>query len=127
MVTTRFFIDPGRAAELAPHNNGNVLVQATFYRLVGAVVYLAIGHLDSLTFVSLRVIMVATYIGTLAAAPIASHAAVSYRLLGERAAGQLTDASVSDHIGFLLVYVGLIVVFAIALYRQLALQRRNVH
>ncbi len=101
-----------------------VLFQATFYRLVGAVMYMTIGHYDTIMFIAPRVALVVGYGLAGVLFPITSQWLVSSQLLG---AGPWLHSSVATAPGlpgFLLVHAALCVLLAWVLYLLLARQRR---
>ncbi len=98
-----------------------VVFQATFYWLVGAVVYMAMGQHGQTTFVTVRAIVVAGYLAPVMLAPATSHLVVSAELLGNEA----TVRTSPGHLEFLLVYAGLIAILVITLYALLWRYRRR--
>lgn len=98
-----------------------VLIQATFYGLLGAVVYTRIGHISVLTFLSLRGALLLGYVAAPALYPAASHIVVSRHLLGDVTS---THDTVPDSLAFLLVYTVLSSGLVAMLYRLLSQQRR---
>ena len=92
-----------------------VLFLASFYRLLGAVMALIIRQRGQLLFFALRAALLLGYLMTWKLLPVANHWVLSSRLL---AGGQWRYAT-----DFLLVYTGLCVLLAGALYRLLARQR----
>ena len=101
-----------------------VLFQATFYRLLGAVVYMTIGHHDATTFFSLRAVLLAGYAVPAALLPVTSHLVISYHLLNGRPSMHLASGILPGHVAFLLVYTVLSVVLAAVLYSILSHHRR---
>lgn len=102
-----------------------IALLATCFRLVGAVLYLAIGHYDVATHLSLRALLLVGYAATPVLYPPASHFVVSYRLMDDPSSLHLVGATLPDHIAFALVYAGLSAVFTIVLYRLLSDLRRK--
>ena len=101
-----------------------VLVQATFYRLVGTVVYLTIGQHRIVTLFSLRILLLAGYAATPALHPAASHLLVSYHLLKDRPSMHLTAGVLPEPLVFVLVYAGLSGMLMLVLYLLLSRHRR---
>lgn len=97
-----------------------ILFQATFYRLAGAVVYLAIGHHAAMTFLGVRAILIVTYVASAVLVPLASHVVLSARLLrlevGPPDAGEWLTAS----LGFLALYAAASMLLVLVMYRQLS-------
>lgn len=100
-----------------------ILVQAAFYRLVGALVYLTIGDKRVLTLLCLRALVLLGYAVTVFALPLASHLVISYRLLNARSIPPNVTA-VSDQLAFVLVYAGLCALLMLLLHRLLSRHRR---
>jgi hypothetical protein len=94
-----------------------VLLQATFYRLLGALMYILIGHHEVLMFVALRTALVAGYVVAGILFPLSSHLVVSSQLLnGSPALAPLQN--------FLIIYGVLCLLSGAALYGLLVRQRR---
>ena len=100
-----------------------ILVQATFYRLVGILVYLAIGEQRALTLLSVRALLLLGYAVSVAVLPVASHLVVSYRLLNARPI-PLSHPAITDQLGFVLIYAGLAALLTVVLYALLSRHRR---
>lgn len=92
-----------------------IVFQATFFRLVGAVAYMTIGHYGVATFLIVRAALLSVYVLSAALFPVMSHVAVSSHLL---------DGDYSMHLSFLLLYAVLSGLLVIALYVQLSRQRQ---
>lgn len=98
--------------------------QATFYRLVGAISYMTIGHHGAASFVVLRAALLLGYVVAGALLPVTSHVVVTARLLGSAPVSQAPGEALPPHVAFLLVYGVLAAVLAVVLHHQLARQRR---
>jgi hypothetical protein len=94
-----------------------VLLQATFYRLLGALMYILIGHHEVLMFIALRAVLLSGYVLAGILFPLSSHLVVAARLLnGSPELSYLQDFSV--------IYGMLCLLSGAALYVLLARQRR---
>lgn len=98
-----------------------ILVQALFYRLAGALLYLVLGHRRTLTLVSLRAALILGYALPPFLLPAASHIMVSLRLFDSAAPAAATGPEAGI---FLLTYAGLSTLLALALHCVLARHRR---
>lgn len=103
-----------------------VLIQAMFYRLCGAITHLTIGQHRGESYFTARAILLLIYVPVGWLAPLASHIALTSRLLGESAAAQPAFAAAPDEAVFLAAYAGLSVLATIALHRLLARARRGM-
>lgn len=92
-----------------------VLFQASFYRLLGAIMALALRQREQLLFFAVRAALLLGYLVTWKLLPVANHWVLSSQLL---AGGPWRYA-----MDFLLVYTGLCALLAGALYRLLDRQR----
>lgn len=102
-----------------------VVVQALYYWLAGAVIYLAIGERAQLAFMTGRTLLFASYVLSAWRLAGASHLMVSIELLGT--AGYRVDAvaGLPGYRQFLLVHGALTVLLAGVLYLQLRRVRRR--
>jgi hypothetical protein len=105
---------------------GAVLIQAMFYRLCGAITHLTIGQHRGESYFTVRAILLLIYVPVGWLAPLASHIALTSRLLGESAATQPAFAAVRAEAVFLAAYAGLSVLATIALHRLLARAQRGM-
>ena len=92
---------------------GILLVQALFYRLSGALVYLVLGHRRTLALVSVRAVLLLGYALPPFVLPAASHVMVSYRLFNRPAPAQ--SVTVPEPLLFVLVYAALSSLLMLAL------------
>ena len=100
------------------------LVQATFYRLAGALIYLEMGHRRALTLLSLRAVLLLGYALPPFAAPAASHLMVSYRLF-QLPSPAPRAAALPEPLLFMLVYAGLCAALTCVLCLVLSRHRRD--
>ena len=92
---------------------GVLLVQALFYRLSGALVYLVLGHRRTLALVSVRAVLLLGYALPPFVLPAASHVMVSHRLFNRPAPAQ--SVTVPEPLLFVLVYAALSSLLMLAL------------
>jgi hypothetical protein len=97
-----------------------IWVQALFYRLVGAVLSLTVGHYVGFTFLALRAALLAGYLAAPLIHPATSQLVVSYRLLDERVSA---GAELPEPTAFLVLYAVLSTVMTVVLYRLLSRHR----
>lgn len=109
-----FVVSAGRWSDLG-WSVAAALAQATFYRLLGAVMALTFAGRERLVAFALRAALALGYLGAATLLPVASHWHLSARLLDGGAWRHATD--------FLLVYTGLCALLAGVLYRLLARQQ----
>ena len=102
------------------------LTQSLFYRLCGAITHLTIGQHRTETIYAIRTILVGVYVPVGWLAPFSSHLALTFRALGETTIGPSAFAGTPDPAGFLALYAGLSVVAALAVYRLLLRERRQM-
>lgn len=98
-----------------------IVFQATFYRLAAASVYLFLGHHGAITIVSVRAIVVLTYLLTAVFAPAASHLVLASRLLDGTAAAHGGSAALL----FMLVYAALSALLVLLLLGRITRLRRG--
>jgi hypothetical protein len=103
-----------------------VVLQAEVFWLTGAIVYLLIGHSGQSTYVTLRVIVAATYLGSAVAMPSASHFRMSVHLLGGSSEGELSSTLLTPPLVFLLTHAVLIALLCLVLAALLLRYRRNI-
>ena len=103
---------------------GMVLVQALFYRLAGALLYLVLGHRRTLAPLSVRAVLLLGYALPPFLLPAASHIMVSYRLFNRPAAPAEALAAPEAALLFALFYAGLASLLAVALHVLLSRHRR---
>ena len=84
---------------------GILLVQALFYRLSGALVYLVLGHRRTLALVSVRAVLLLGYACPPFVLPATSHVMVSYRLFNPSVPAE--TVSVPEPLRFVLIYAAL--------------------
>ena len=101
---------------------GAVLIQALFYRLAGAFVYLVLGQRRTLSLLSVRAVLVLGYALPPVLLPAASHIMVSLRLFHPGAPSKA--APFAEPLAFALVYAGLAASLAVALHLLLSHHRR---
>lgn len=94
-----------------------ILFQAAFYRLVGAVLYLLIGHYEVIMFLALRVVLVLGFLIAGALIPLTGYWRVSYHLLNGVAPTGFT--------GFVVVHTVSALGLVGVLYLLLSRQRRG--
>ena len=92
---------------------GVLLVQALFYRLAGALVYLVLGHRRALALVSVRAVLLVGYALPPFVLPAASHVMVSYRLFNHSAPAE--SVTVPEPLLSVLIYAALCALLALAL------------
>lgn len=93
-----------------------VVLQATVYRLLGAVMYLSIGQHEVIMFIALRAALIAGYLLGGILLPVTSHLVVSGQLLN-------SDPSLTSVQDFLMIYGLLCLLLIAVLYFLLARQR----
>jgi hypothetical protein len=96
-----------------------VVLLATFYRLLGALMYLMFGHYEMLMFISLRGVLVVSYLLGAMLLPLVSHLVMASRWLKG-------DAAMLHLQGFLAVYGALSLLLIGGLYWVLTRQRRGM-
>ena len=104
-----------------------IATQGLFFRLAAAVVYTAMGHYGTATFVAVRFLLAAVYILPAAFLPSMSHLALSSRLLrgpGGGLTGRLATAVVPSYVAFPLAHVLSCAVLVAVLGRLLQRQRQ---
>ena len=101
---------------------GAVLVQALFYRLSGALIYLLLGHRRTLALLSVRAVLLLGYALPPFVLPAASHIMVSHRLFNRPEPAEV--APLPEPLLFPLIYAGLSALLAVALHLLLARHRR---
>ena len=92
---------------------GVLLVQALFYRLSGALIYLVLGHRRTLALVSVRAVLLLGYALPPFVLPAASHIMVSYRLFNPSDPPEAV--SVPEPLLFVLFYTAFSSLVALAL------------
>ena len=102
------------------------LVQALFYRLCGAIIYVTIGQHRTETRFFVRAILVVVYVPVGLLAPVTSHVAFTSRALGEHMSTQPAFASAPDQAVFLAVYAGCSLLAVLALYWLLRHERHRM-
>jgi len=100
-----------------------VLLQATVFRLTGAVVYLAIGHYGTITLVFIRLLFAAGFIVPWAFFPAASYVVLVFQLFGVFQAPSSPGPAALNFLGFVLSCILLCTVLAALLARLLLRQR----
>lgn len=100
-----------------------VVFQSTFYRLVGAVLYMSMGHHGAMSFVVVRAALLLGYAVAGSLLPSTSHLVVTSRLLGGAGDAAATPGGLPPHAAFLLVYALLAAALAAVLHRQLSRHR----
>jgi len=103
-----------------------VLVMATCYRLVGAIIFLLVEQDSPLIFVALRGVLIGSYAIAPFVCPAASQPMLSYYLLSEDASTHLALAGLQGHWVFVGVYGALSGLLAVVLYRLLSRKRRGL-
>jgi hypothetical protein len=103
-----------------------ILFQATFYRLLGAVVYLAIGHHGAITFLAIRLALLLVYALGAALLPVASHLVLSARLLSLDGPPPVGIGPVPGPIGFVALYLLASAALTAVLHRQLSRREPDV-
>lgn len=121
LLLTAFAISGGEWAALG-WCAGAALVQALFYRLCGAITHLTIGHHRVESRFAVWAILVIVYVPVGLLAPVTSHVAFTSRVLGEDL-GRTALAAAPDNVAFLVAYVGLGVIAALALHWLLVRER----
>jgi len=99
-----------------------ILFQATFCRLAAASIHLSIGHYPAMSILSVRAVVVLSYVLTAAFAPAASPLTLAARLLG---AATPDRAAPSATLTFVLLHVAASAVLVAVLHAQLARIRRG--
>ena len=99
------------------------MIQALFYRLAGALVYLGVGHRRTLTMISVRAALLLGYALPLVVLPAASHIMVCHQLFNRPASP--APAAIPQPAVFLLVYAGLSVLVIVVLHLVLSRHRRR--
>ncbi len=102
-----------------------VLIQALFFWVAGAVLYLGIGERAQLAFIAGRALLCAGYVLTAWRLAGASHLMVSIELLGTGGYRIDAVAGIAGYHQFLLLHTALIVLLGIVLYLQLRRFRRR--
>ena len=92
---------------------GALLVQALFYRLSGALLYLLLGHRRTLALVSVRAVLLLGYAVPPFVLPAASHIMVSYRLFNPSPPAEST--TVPEPLLYVSIYVALSVLLTLLL------------
>ncbi len=93
---------------------GVLLVQALFYRLCGALMYLLFGHRRNLMLVSVRAVALLGYACPPFVLPAASHVMLSYRLFNQPQSAE--TATVPEPLLFVLIYAGLSLLATLVLF-----------
>ena len=96
-----------------------IVMQSAFYRCAAAAIYIAMGHKGALTAIGIRVFIVAIYLLSAFALPIASHLIVTSDTL-DGGIGAYPPGATSTATGFVAVYAGLSVFILLLLHQQLA-------
>ena len=99
------------------------LVQALFYRLAGALLYLVLGHRRTLNLIALRAALILGYAVPPFVLPAASHIMVSLHLFSPSRPAEAATIPEPAAL-FVLIYSGLSAFLALVLYLVLARHRR---
>ena len=106
--------------------SATLFLQATVFRLIGAVVYLAIGHYATITLVLIRLLFAAGFIVPWVFFPAASYVVLVFRLFGafqSPSSPGPADPSALNFFGFVLFYILLCMALSAVLARLLLRQR----
>lgn len=101
------------------------IVQALFYRLCGAIVHLTVGLPGNESSFAIRTIFTVGYLLVGWIAPVTSHPALAFRLLGENTASPMPLAATPLEVTFFAIYGGSAIVAALVIHRLLARLRRR--
>jgi len=100
-----------------------LVMQALSYRLVGALLYLTLGHRRTLSMISVRAVLLLGYALPLAVFPAASHIMVCFHLFD--ASTSPAPAAIPEAATFLLLHAALILLLLVALHLVLSRHRRG--
>ncbi len=100
-----------------------LMMQALSYRLVGALLYLTLGHRRTLTMISVRAVLLLGYALPLALFPAASHIMVSYNLFN--APTSADPGAIPEVATFLLLHAALSLLLIAALHLVLSRHLRG--
>ena len=102
-----------------------VVLHAEVFWLVGAIIYLIIGHNGQSTFVTLRFFAAAAYLGISIAFPPASHFRMTIHLMDESSVWKMSTTILTPQLVFLLTYAASIAILCLVLATLLRRYRRN--
>lgn len=105
-----------------------VVVQAMLFYLIGATLYLRIGHHGRITYLVIRLVLAGTYVLTALYVPILSHLLIAVDALGSARFSVSFGVTFAPYQGFLGVHAVLIAALTAVLWAQLhRFRSRHLH
>ena len=96
-----------------------VVVQAMLFYLIGATVYLRMGHHGRITYLAIRVMLAGTYVLTALYVPLLSHLLIAVDALGSARFSVGFGVTFAPYQGFLVAHAVLIATLTAVLWAQL--------
>ena len=103
-----------------------ILCQSLFYRLTAAAIYIAIGQHGAMTAISIRGLIIVTYLLGVTLIPFASHVMITVNELDGGASAQAIHAS-SASVHFVALYTALSICMLCVVHRQLSRLRSRLY